>query len=168
MGEVLSSIILDECAKEAIKGMTKGEGGPFGSLILKLYKETKKFEIVGRGHNSVIADNDPTAHGEINAIRDACNNLETFDLSDCILFTSSEPCPMCISAIRWARIDIIIYANTKKDAANIGFSDDEITKELLILFKYDESNFTYNHIPNKYSEDTFKLYKDKFMKNIKY
>ena len=168
MDEVLVSTILDECAKEAVKSIAKGEGGPFGSLILKSYEDSEKYEVVGRGHNTVISDNDPTAHGEINAIRDACNNLETFDLSGCILFTSSEPCPMCISAIRWARIDTIIYANTKKDAANIGFSDDDITKELLMLFKYDESNFTYKHIPNKSCENSFKLYKDQFIKHIKY
>lgn len=93
--------------------------GPFGCVIVK------DGEVVGRGYNHVVANNDPTAHGEVMAIRDACTNLGTFDLSGCELYTSCEPCPMCLGATYRARINKIYYANTEKDAHDIGF-DDEI------------------------------------------
>ena len=99
-------------------------GGPFGAVIVK------DGEIVAGSANSVTRDNDPTAHAEVNTIRQACRKLGTFDLSDCVIYTSCEPCPMCLGAIYWARIGRIYYGNTKKDAADIDFADDFIYKEL--------------------------------------
>ena len=98
----------------------KGYGGPFGACIVKDGK------IVGKGINMVIKNNDPSAHAEIVAIRDACKHLNTYDLSGCELYTSCYPCPMCLSAIIWANINKVYYANSKEDAANIGFRDDFI------------------------------------------
>ena len=99
-------------------------GGPFGAVIVR------NGEIVAGSANSVTRDNDPTAHAEVNTIRLACRKLGTFDLSDCVIYTSCEPCPMCLGAIYWARIKRIYYGNTKKDAADINFADDFIYKEL--------------------------------------
>lgn len=99
-------------------------GGPFGAVIVK------DGRIVGEGANRVTASNDPTAHAEVVAIRTACQTLNTFDLTGCEIFTSCEPCPMCLSAIYWARISKIYFANTKKDAAHIHFDDDFIYQEI--------------------------------------
>ena len=99
-------------------------GGPFGAVIVRDGK------IVGHGVNSVTLKNDPTAHAEVSAIRNACNELGTFNLEGCEIYTSCEPCPMCLSAIYWARIDKIYYGNTRKDAADIGFSDDFIYSQI--------------------------------------
>ena len=106
------------------KGMDSNEGGPFGCVIVK--DDT----IIGRGHNRVINDIDPTAHAEIVAIRDACRNLGSFQLTDCEIYTSCEPCPMCLGAIYWARPKIIYYANNREDAASIGFDDSLIYSEM--------------------------------------
>lgn len=108
----------------AEEGVAKGEGGPFGCVIVKDDK------IIGRGNNKVISAIDPTAHAEIVAIRDACKNLESFQLEDCEIYTSCEPCPMCLGAIYWARPKIIYYGNTKEDAAKIGFDDSMIYDEI--------------------------------------
>ena len=99
-------------------------GGPFGAVIVR------DGEIVAGSANSVTRDNDPTAHAEVNTIRQACRKLGTFDLSDCVIYTSCEPCPMCLGAIYWAHISRIYYGNTKKDAADIDFADDFIYREL--------------------------------------
>jgi len=95
-------------------------GGPFGACIVKDGK------IIGRGSNHVLANNDPTAHAEVMAIRDACKNINSYDLSGCELYTSCYPCPMCLSAIIWSNIKKVYYGNTKEDAADIGFRDDFI------------------------------------------
>lgn len=95
-------------------------GGPFGACIVKNGK------IIGKGSNHVLSNNDPTAHAEIMAIRDACKNINSYDLSECELYTSCFPCPMCLSAIIWANIKMVYYGNTKEDAADIGFRDDYI------------------------------------------
>ena len=100
-------------------------GGPFGSIIVKNGK------VISEGSNKVTLNNDPTAHGEIVAIRQACKNLNNFNLSGCELYSTCEPCPMCLSAIYWARIEKIYYANTRKDAQNIDFDDSLIYSELL-------------------------------------
>ena len=99
-------------------------GGPFGAVIVK------DGEIVAGSSNSVTIDNDPTAHAEVNTIREACRKLRTFDLSGCTIYTSCEPCPMCLGAIYWARIGKIFYGNTRKDARDIQFADDFIYEEL--------------------------------------
>ena len=118
----------EEFMREAIKlsfeRMRAGLGGPFGAVVVK------DGEIIARGNNRVTSSNDPTAHAEVVAIREACKALGTFQLDDCELYTSCEPCPMCLGAIYWARPKKVYYANTKKDAAEINFDDDFIYKEL--------------------------------------
>jgi guanine deaminase len=106
------------------QGMSNNEGGPFGCVIVK------GDEIVGRGNNKVSSSNDPTAHAEVTAIRDACHNLKTFQLTDCEVYTSCEPCPMCLGAIYWARPKVVYFANNRKDAADIGFDDSMIYEEM--------------------------------------
>lgn len=115
---------MQEAIDEGLKGMNANEGGPFGCVIVLNNK------IVGRGHNNVLSSNDPTAHAEVTAIRDACKNLNTFQLTDCEVYTSCEPCPMCLGAIYWARPKKIYYANNRQDAANIGFDDSLIYNEI--------------------------------------
>ncbi len=115
---------MNEAISLSAKGIDGNEGGPFGCVIVK------GNEIVGRGYNQVTGTNDPTAHAEVVAIRDACNNLETFQLNDCEIYTSCEPCPMCMGAIYWARPAKVYFANTRTDAANIGFDDSMIYDEL--------------------------------------
>ena len=110
-------------------------GGPFGSVIVKDNK------IIAEGSNKVTFLNDPTAHGEVVAIREACKKLKTFDLSGCEIYTSCEPCPMCLSAIYWSRLDKIYYANTREDAKNIDFDD----------------SFIYLEIPKKISDRKIKM-----------
>ena len=95
-------------------------GGPFGACVVKNGK------IIGKGSNHVLKNNDPTAHAEIMAIRDACKNINSYDLRNCELYTSCYPCPMCLSAIIWSNVQKVYYGNTKEDAANIGFRDDYI------------------------------------------
>ena len=107
----------------------KSGGGPFGSVIIK------NNEIISEGMNRVTKNNDPTAHGEIVAIRNACKNLNDFSLKGCELYTSCEPCPMCLSAIYWSRIDKIYYANTRDDAKKIDFDDSLIYSELIKKIK---------------------------------
>ena len=109
--------IAKELANENLK---TNVGGPFGACIVKDGK------IIGKGSNHVLANNDPTAHAEVMAIRDACKNINSYDLSDCELYTSCYPCPMCLSAIIWSNIKKVYYGNTKEDAADIGFRDDFI------------------------------------------
>lgn len=106
--------------------MENGEGGPFGCIVVK------DGMVVGRGWNGVLSGNDPTAHAEVMAIRDACKNLGSFQLKGCDIYTSCEPCPMCLGAIYWARPDRVFYANDKTDAANIGFDDSFIYEELAL------------------------------------
>lgn len=112
-----------EAIRLADESVERG-GGPFGAVIVK------DGAIVARGANSVTLDNDPTAHAEVNAIRAACRSLGTFDLSGCTVYTSCEPCPMCLAAIYWAGISRIYFGNTRKDAAAIDFADDHIYNEL--------------------------------------
>lgn len=102
----------------------KSGGGPFGAVI------ARNGEIIAEGSNCVTIDNDPTAHAEVSTIRKACKQLGTFDLTGCEIYTSCEPCPMCLGAIYWAHLDKIYYANDRKDAAKIGFDDDFIYQEI--------------------------------------
>lgn len=108
---------MQEAIKEAEKGIAANEGGPFGSVVVKDGK------IIGRGHNQVVLLNDPTCHGEMQAIRNACKNLHTFDLSGCSLYTTGEPCQMCLTACLWANIKEVYYGCTIADNADIGFRD---------------------------------------------
>lgn len=106
--------------KEAFKGMEANEGGPFGAVIVK------DGEVIASAHNEVIKTNDPTAHAEVTAIRRASNKLGRFDLSDCEIYSSCEPCPMCFAAIHWAKIKKLYFGSTRNDAANIDFDDQYI------------------------------------------
>lgn len=119
---------MQEAIRLSNQGMNLNEGGPFGCVIVR------NDEIVGRGNNKVTSTNDPTAHAEVTAIRDACRQLNTFKLDDCEIYTSCEPCPMCLAAIYWARLKKVYYACSRVDAGSIGFDDDfiyaEIPKEL--------------------------------------
>src|SRR5688572_192150 len=108
----------------SLQMMRRNQGGPFGAVVVR------KNTLVGRGWNRVTSTNDPTAHAEIVAIRDACRRLKTFQLDDCELYTSCEPCPMCLSAIYWARLKRVYYGNTRQDAAKIQFDDDLLYREV--------------------------------------
>lgn len=107
----------------------KNGGGPFGALIVR------NGEVIGRGVNHVACDNDPTAHAEVMAIRDACKNIGDFRLDGCVIYTSCEPCPMCLGAIYWAHLDRIIFAATKADAAKAGFDDSFIYDEFALTLE---------------------------------
>ena len=109
-------------------------GGPFGACIVKNGK------VIGKGSNHVLGNNDPTAHAEIMAIRDACKNIDSYDLSGCQIYTSCYPCPMCLSAIIWANIKNVYYGNSKEDAANIGFRDNYIYNFINELSKDSKGN----------------------------
>lgn len=113
-----------EAIRLSIENVRSGNGGPFGAVIVK------DGEIIGRGANEVTGTNDPTAHAEVVAIREACKKLNSFQLDGCEIYCSCEPCPMCLGAIYWARPAKIYYANTKEDAANISFDDSFIYTEL--------------------------------------
>jgi guanine deaminase len=108
----------------AFEGMRNNSGGPFGAVVVK------DNAIIGRGNNRVASTNDPTAHAEVVAIRDACRHLGHFQLEDCVIYTSCEPCPMCLGAIYWARPKAFYYACTRADAAAIAFDDDFIYQEI--------------------------------------
>lgn len=110
--------------EESRQGMLDRQGGPFGAIVVK------DGEVIARGHNQVTGSQDPTAHAEIVAIRQACQVLQRFQLTGCELYTSCEPCPMCFGAIYWARLDRVFYANTRGDAASIDFDDQVIYLEL--------------------------------------
>ena len=142
----------------AQNGMEAGHGGPFGCVIVKDGK------IIGKGSNSVLKNNDPTAHAEVVAIRDACKNLQHFQLEGCEVYTSCEPCPMCLGAIFWARPSKVFYACTKEAAADAGFDDDFIYEEIKI-------DPTQRKIPmlngmRKESQKVFELWKKKEDKEV--
>ena len=117
---------LREAIRLSIEKMEANEGGPFGAIIVR------DGEIVGKGWNRVTSANDPTAHAEIVAIRDACANLNTFSLEGCDIYASCDPCPMCLAAIYWARLDRIFYSATVEDAVAAGFDDGEFYRELAL------------------------------------
>lgn len=142
--------IADDLAKQNV---ITNDGGPFGAVIVK------DGEVVGIGNNQVVKTNDPTAHAEITAIRNACKTLDTFDLSGCELYTSCYPCPMCLSAIIWANIKTVYYGNTKEDAANIGFRDDMIYDYLKSLTNNSENQETIKIVPID-REETIKTFND--------
>ena len=131
-------------------------GGPFGAVIVK------DGEIIAGSSNSVTIDNDPTAHAEIVAIRNACKKLETHDLSGCELYTSCYPCPMCLSAIIWANIKLVYYANTKEDAASIGFRDDYIYEYIdkLSTGKVDKKVLNLKSMNRDEALEVFERYKE--------
>jgi tRNA(Arg) A34 adenosine deaminase TadA len=121
---------MQEAIRLSFETMRNNTGGPFGAIIVR------DGQIIAKGFNQVVSTNDPTAHAEVVAIREACKTLNDFQLSGCDIYTSCEPCPMCMAAIYWARPDRVFYANTKTDAAYIGFDDQ---------FIYDEINVPYDN-----------------------
>ena len=138
----------------------KKYGGPFGACVVK------DGEIIGKGINRVIKDNDPTAHAEIVAIRNACKNIESHDLSGCELYTSCYPCPMCLSAIIWSNIKKVYYANTKEDAADIGFRDEVIYEFLdkLADDKLDKKVLNLKSLDREEAIEVFERYKNEQQK----
>ena len=122
----LDNHFMQEAVKLAEQGMRRCDGGPFGAVIVKEEK------IVGKGWNRVLRTNDPSAHAEIVAIRDACSNLGNYWLEGCHLYVNCEPCPMCLAAIYWARIQSLTYGATRQDAADIGFDDNFIYQEICL------------------------------------
>ena len=132
-------------------------GGPFGACIVKNRK------IIGKGSNNVLLKNDPTAHAEIVAIREACENINSYDLSECELYTTCYPCPMCLSAIIWSNIKVVYYGNTKEDAESIGFRDDFIYKYIAQLDKNikNDNILELKQLDRKETIKTFKEFKNK-------
>lgn len=152
-----------ELAKDlSDQNLLTNNGGPFGAVIVK------DDIIVGVGNNHVLKNNDPTAHAEVMAIRDACKNLNTYDLTGCVLYTSCYPCPMCLSAIIWANIKTIYYGNTKEDAADIGFRDDFIYNYIYSLKDENSNNNTLTTIPMDRDQTikSFNKFKEKLDKII--
>ncbi len=134
---------IEKAIEVALENVMSNQGGPFGAIVVKDGK------IIGTGRNEVTASNDPTAHAEVQAIRAACKYLNDFQLIDCEIYTSYEPCPMCIGAIYWARPKAVYYACTKEDAAKIGFDDQFIYEQLSLPI--DQRNITMKQIsPNQY------------------
>ena len=133
---------------QAKQGIAKKHGGPFGTVIVK------NGEVVAKGHNHVLKNNDPTCHGEIDAIRKACKKLKTFDLTGCELYTTGEPCPMCLCACLWANIEVVYYGCTIKDNERIGFRDDKFDKLL------GERKNLKNYLVNIDREECLKLFEE--------
>ena len=144
---------LREAIRLSKEKMEAGEGGPFGAVIVK------DDEIVGRGWNRVVTANDPTAHAEVMAIREACSKLETFSLAGCEIYASCEPCPMCLSAIYWARLDALYFAATRNDAADAGFDDALLYEEIALDWKLRKLNAE-QHLHEE-AQEVFSLWKNK-------
>jgi guanine deaminase len=143
---------LERAIELSREGMRSGIGGPFGCVIVKDGK------IIGEGFNQVVTSNDPTAHAEVVAIRNACRTLNSFQLTGCIVYASCEPCPMCLGAIYWARPEKVIYANTKQDAAAINFDDQHIYDE--IERPNSEKAIVFIHHPDQKAIEVFKEWKE--------
>lgn len=153
MSEEMHQRFMREAIALSQAGMEAGKGGPFGCVIVK------DGEIVGRGFNRVTSSNDPTAHAEVVAIRDACTNLGTFQLDECVVYTSCEPCPMCLGALYWARPKAIFFANTREEAADIGFDDDFIYQE--IVLHHSDRHIHTKHMPSDEALAVFRSWSDK-------
>ena len=148
-------------AKElADNNLITNDGGPFGACVVKDGK------IIGKGFNSVIKNNDPTAHAEVMAIRDACSNINSFDLTGCELYTTCYPCPMCLSAIMWSNITKIYYGNTKEDADMIGFRDKFIYDTIDKLNNNEETSLELKCIDREETIKSFEEYMQKLDKAI--
>lgn len=142
---------LQKAVELARRGMLSGNGGPFGCVVVH------GDEIIGEGSNMVLSTNDPTAHAEVVAIRQACEKLGTYQLDECEIYTSCEPCPMCLGAIYWARPSRVIYANTREEAASIEFDDEFIYKE--INTKMEERKIPFIHHPHQGAKELFDFWK---------
>lgn len=140
------------------EGMNSGKGGPFGCVIVK------DGIVIGKGNNQVLSSNDPTAHAEVVAIREACKTLRTFQLDGCEIYTSCEPCPMCLGAIYWARPEKVFYANTRHEAAEAGFDDDFIYQELPLPPQ--NRKISMEHFPHENALDVFEEWKNSNNKKV--
>ncbi|MGM9544201.1 MAG: nucleoside deaminase [Romboutsia timonensis] len=154
---VNKNLINDYCMTlatlEAYEGIDHKHGGPFGCIIVK------DNEVVGAGHNRVLIDHDPTAHGEVVAIRDACKNLGTHNLSGCTLYTTGEPCPMCLSAIMWAGIEKVYYAKSLDENSALGFNDTAFYTAVQEYFKEGKNDFVEGeHWPCHHVDKLFEKY----------
>ncbi|MBE8167408.1 MAG: nucleoside deaminase [Shewanella sp.] len=143
---------MNEAIKAALRGLKNNDGGPFGCIIVK------DGEIVGLGNNKVTSTNDPTAHAEVIAIRDACKNLDTFQLDGCTVYTSCEPCPMCLGAIYWARPEKVFYGSNKDDAAAVGFDDEFIYQEIELA--YNERSIPFEQVSRNDALQLFKQWSE--------
>lgn len=141
---------------EALKGMDSNEGGPFGAAIVR------NGILIASAHNEVLGTNDPTAHAEINAIRKASEKLSTFDLSECVLYTSCYPCPMCMGAIFWARIQTVYYASSMNDAAEGGFDD----RIFYTMIRHPETSLSLLPMDEEEGKNLFRLWKEKEDKHL--
>ncbi|HVU94969.1 MAG TPA: nucleoside deaminase [Puia sp.] len=146
-------LFLRQAIKLAVEGVENGKGGPFGCVIVR------DGVVVGRGCNGVTSTNDPTAHAEIVAIRDACRRLGDFQLTDCVVYTSCEPCPMCLGALYWARPKRVVYAATRHEAAAAGFDDAFIYEE--IGLGDGERRIPFEHQPVAGAGELFGLWREK-------
>lgn len=149
---------LQQAIALAKEGINKDLGGPFGCIIVK------DGQVIGKGCNKVTSSNDPTAHAEVVAIRDACNKLGDYQLTDCVIYTSCEPCPMCLGAIYWARPRRVVYACTRNEAADAGFDDDFIYRELNLAIG--ERQIPFDHQAHKEAVEIFELWKGKTGKKL--
>lgn len=143
--------LMDLAIQLATENVSSGAGGPFGAVIVR------NGEVIATGANSVTENNDPTAHAEVLAIRNACKELKTFQLTDCEIYTSCEPCPMCMGAIYWARLSVVYYANTKTDAAEAGFDDAFIYRELAVA--PEQRSLPMVHLPRENAIESFEQWK---------
>jgi guanine deaminase len=158
MEEQQHNVFMERAIELSKEGMLDEIGGPFGCVIVKDGK------IIAEGCNSVTSNNDPTVHAEVVAIRKACDELGVYQLEGCIIYTSCEPCPMCIGAIYWARPDKVFYANTRQDAAKIGFDDDFIYKEIPLPDA--ERQIDFKHLPLDSAYKVFELWVEKGNKKL--
>ena len=145
--------LMTAAAQLALNKMRAQAGGPFGAVICR------DGEVIAEGWNQVTSSNDPTAHAEIVAIRRACQHLGSFNLSGCSIYTSCEPCPMCLAAIYWARIDKIYYANSKEQAASIGFDDEFLYQEIALPLQ--QRSLPTEQIPSSIAQQAFDEWRDK-------
>ena len=149
---------LEQAVELARQGVENGKGGPFGCIVVK------DGVVIGRGCNQVTSTNDPTAHAEMVAIRDACGYLGDYQLTDCEVYTSCEPCPMCLGALYWARPRRVVYASTRHEAADAGFDDDFIYKEINLDLEYRRIPFVGRKLPA--ALELFALWKEKGNKKL--
>lgn len=150
---------LQQAAKLALKGMKKGDGGPFGAVVVKDGK------VVGKGWNKTFGKTDPTAHAEVTAIRDACKNLGVLELAGCTIYSSGEPCPMCMAAIYWTMMDSVYFSKTKEESYNAGFDDSKIYRELRL--PWNERHLQMVHYPCDEATEAFNEWGKMMQKNIK-
>lgn len=146
-------VYMEQAIAMARQNIDTGDGGPFGAVIVR------DGQVVGRGRNGVTSSLDPTAHAEIVAIRDACANLKTFHLEDCDIYTSCEPCPMCLGAIYWARLRAIYYAANRQDAARVNFSDEFIYEQIGVDPRF--RVIPARHVEHPAALEVFRLWQDK-------